>query len=126
MKLLFSLIVLYVGVYQSTSEKSTQETEKEIIDNLRVEIKTLAESSVCSEEYMCYSVGVGSKPCGGFWEYLIYTGSIDLDSFFSKIERLNELEKEYNIKYSIQSDCFIAMPPKSVSCEDGKCKGIFE
>lgn len=126
MKLLFSLIVLYVGVYQSTSEKSTQETQKEIIDNLRVEIKTLAESSVCSEEYMCYSVGVGSKPCGGFWEYLIYTGSIDLDSFFSKIERLNELEKEYNIKYSIQSDCFIAMPPKSVSCEDGKCKGIFE
>lgn len=126
MKLLFSLIVLYVGVYQSTSEKSTQETEKEIIDNLRVEIKTLAEASVCSEEYMCYSVGVGSKPCGGFWEYLIYTGSIDLDSFFSKIERLNELEKEYNIKYSIQSDCFIAMPPKSVSCEDGKCKGIFE
>ena len=126
MKLFFSLIVLLIGFGPITQEVSAQEAEKEVIDNLKIEIKELAVKSACSEEYMCYSVGVGAKPCGGFWEYLIYSGSIDLESFFAKIETLNELEKEYNQKYSIQSDCFIAMPPKSVSCEDGKCKGIFE
>ena len=105
---------------------SSQEAEKEVIDQLKVEIKELANGSVCSEENSCFNVGIGAKPCGGFWEYLIYTGSIDVETFFNKIERLNELEKEYNVKYSIQSDCYIAMPPSSVSCEDGKCKGVFQ
>ncbi len=35
-------------------------------------------------------------------------------------------EKLYNEKYSILSDCFIAMPPSSLTCVDGKCTGIFQ
>jgi len=71
-------------------------------------------------------VGIGAKPCGGFWEYIVYSSSIDVETFLAKIKILNEKENEYNKKYSIQSDCFMAMPPSSISCIEGKCTGIFE
>ena len=126
MKLIFPLLAFLFIYCHDSIDITKQEAEKAVIDNLKIEIKNLAQTSVCSEEFSCYSVGVGSKPCGGFWEYLIYSNSIDIDSFLVKIETLNELEKTYNEKHMIQSDCFIAMPPSSVECVDGKCVGTFQ
>ncbi|UCE92943.1 MAG: hypothetical protein JSV73_08960 [Flavobacteriaceae bacterium] len=125
MKLFFSFLAFLV-IYCNDSDAITkQEIEKEKIDNLKTEIKSIADTSVCSEDFRCYSVGIGSKPCGGFWEYIVYSNSIDVVDFLAKIQELNEMEKVYNEKYSIQSDCFIAMPPSSIDCVDGKCKGVF-
>ena len=126
MKLIFSLFVFLISYCDDSGVIALQEAEKVVIDNLKVEIKALADGSVCSEEFSCYSVGVGAKPCGGFWEYIIYSNSIDIPSFLTKIETLNELEKSYNEKHMIQSDCFIAMPPSSIDCVEGKCVGIFQ
>ena len=126
MKFLFFLMAFLVIYCDDSGDISPQEAEKEVIDNLKIEIKNLADTSVCSEEYSCYSVGIGAKPCGGFWEYIVYSNSIDIVSFLTKIDTLNELEKKYNEKYSIQSDCFIAMPPSSITCVDGKCTGVFQ
>ena len=126
MKLIFSLFVFLISYCDDSGVIALQEAEKAVIDNLKVEIKALADGSQCSEEFSCYSVGVGAKPCGGFWEYLIYSNSIDIPSFLTKIETLNELEKSYNEKHMIQSDCFIAMPPSSIDCVDGKCVGTFQ
>ena len=126
MKLFFSLLAFLLIYGYDSGDITMQETEKAVIDDLKVEIKVLAGNSVCSDENTCFYVGIGAKPCGGFWEYIIYSDSIDIVSFLTKIETLNELEKEYNEKYSIQSDCFMAMPPSSVNCEDGKCTGTFQ
>jgi hypothetical protein len=126
MKLFFSLLAFLVIYCDDSGDITLQETQKAVIDNLKVEIKALADGSECSEEFSCYSVGIGAKPCGGFWEYIIYSNSIDIPSFLSKIEELNELEKSYNEKYMIQSDCFIAMPPSSIDCVEGKCVGTFQ
>ena len=118
-----SFLVIYCD---DSDQISPQEAEKEVIDNLKIEIKNLAGTSICSEEYSCYSVGIGAKPCRGFWEYIVYSNSIDIVTFLAKIETLNELEKEYNEKYSILSDCFMAMPPSSITCVDGKCTAVFQ
>lgn len=126
MKLFFSFLVFLVSYVDNSNEVTPQEAEKEVIDNLKIEVKNLAEASVCGEAYNCYSVGIGAKPCGGFWEYVIYSNSIDVVSFLAKIETLNELEKTYNEKYGIISDCYMAMPPSSITCEDGKCTGILQ
>ncbi len=126
MKLFFSLLAFLVIYCDDSGDITKQEAEKTVIDDLKVEIKALAEASVCSEEFTCYNVGIGSKPCGGYWEYIIYSNSIDMVSFLTKIETLNELEKTYNEKYMILSDCAIAMPPSSMDCVDGKCVGIFQ
>jgi len=125
MKVFFSLLTFLVIYCGDSGDLNQQETEKAVIDDLKVEIKGLAGNSVCSDENKCFYVGIGAKPCGGFWEYIIYSDSIDVVTFLSKIETLSELEKAYNEKYSIQSDCFMAMPPSSMSCEDGKCIGVF-
>ena len=126
MKLAFIFLAFLVIYCDDSGDISPQAAEQAVIDNLKVEIKTMADASVCSEEYLCYSVGIGAKPCGGFWEYIIYTGSIDMNTFMAKIETLNELEEKYNEKYMIQSDCFMAMPPSSIDCIDGKCVGTFQ
>ena len=126
MKLFFSLLAFLVIYFDDSGAISLQETEKAEIDKLKIEIKSLADESVCSEEFSCFSVGIGAKPCGGFWEYIVYSNSIDVVSFFTKIETMNDLEKTYNEKYMIQSDCFIAMPPGSIDCVDGKCVGVFQ
>ena len=126
MKLFFSLLAFLVIYCDDSGAISLQETEKSEIDKLKIEIKSLADESVCSEEFSCFSVGIGAKPCGGFWEYIVYSNSIDVVSFFKKIETMNDLEKTYNEKYMIQSDCFIAMPPGSIDCVDGKCVGVFQ
>ena len=123
----FFLLMSFLVIYCDDSDQiSPQEAEKEVIDNLKIEIKNLAGTSICSEEYSCYSVGIGAKPCGGFWEYIVYSNSIDIVTFLAKIETLNELEKEYNEKYTILSDCFMAMPPSSITCVDGKCTAVFQ
>lgn len=126
MKIFFLFLSFLVIYCDDSGDISPQESEKEVIDKLNIEIKSLAKESVCSEEFTCYSVGIGAKPCGGFWEYIVYSSSIDVVSFMTKIETMNELEKEYNEKYMILSDCFLAMPPASLTCENGKCVGIFE
>jgi len=126
MKLFFSILAFLVIYCDDSGNLSLQESEKEVIDNLKVEVKAMAKASICSEEYTCYSVGIGAKPCGGFWEYIIYSNSIDIVPFLNKIESLNELEKAYNEKYTILSDCFMAMPPSSIDCIDGKCVGVFQ
>ncbi|MCA0932553.1 hypothetical protein LCM02_08820 [Lutimonas saemankumensis] len=126
MKLLFSFLAFFVIYCDDSDAITKQEIEKEKIDNLKSQIKTLADTSVCTGDYRCYSVGIGAKPCGGFWEYIVYSNSIDVVDFLAKIEELNKLEKAYNLKYSIQSDCFLAMPPSRIECIDGKCTGVFE
>jgi len=126
MNLVFSFLALLVIYCDGSGDITPQETEKVVIDKLKIEIKSMAEASVCSEEFTCYSVGIGAKPCGGFWEYIVYSNSIEVVDFLAKIETLNELEKTYNEKYMILSDCFMAMPPSSMECVEGKCVGVFQ
>ncbi len=103
----------------------SQEVEKKALETLAKEIKTLADASICSSEFTCDYVGFGSKPCGGNWEYLVYSNSIDVVDFLAKVKTYNELEKKYNAKYSIMSDCMAVSPPNKIICENGKCKAIY-
>jgi len=126
MKMFLFTLIFLVNYCDDSVDILTQEAEKAVIDKLKIEIKKLADTSVCSDENKCFYVGIGSKPCGGFWEYIIYSDSIDIVSFLAKIETLNELEKTYNEKHMIQSDCYMAMPPSTLECIDGKCVGTFQ
>jgi len=109
----------------NAEEVVNQEVEKVALDKLAQEIKAMVETSVCSSEFSCNFIGFGSKPCGGNWEYLVYSNSIDIADFISKVKTYNELEKEYNIKWKIISDCMLAMPPNGTTCKDGKCVALY-
>jgi len=125
MKSLLLFLFFLVINCDSNDVDTLQETDKRAIDELKKEIKDLAADSVCSELYSCESIGLGSKPCGGNWEYVVYSTSIDQLPFLAKVQQLNRMEQEYNEKYEIASDCAYVMPPSSITCENGKCVAVY-
>jgi len=125
MKFLLIFLTFLAIDCSNTDEIVNQEIEKKTLNNLAKEIKALADASICSENFICDYVGFGAKPCGGNWEYLVYSNSIDVANFLAKGKTYNELEKKYNTKYGIVSDCMIVSPPNSIICENEKCKAIY-
>ena len=78
----------------------------------------------CSNSGQCEVIAFGSKPCGGPWEYLVYSSSgTDVELLIEKDNTYNQFQNEYNMKNGIGSDCAFVMPPE-VSCADGKCQII--
>ena len=120
MKLIFLILPLFLFSCSDTLDLAQKEVEKKAMDKLRSELVILAESSISSIKYKCNFIGLGSKPCGGHWEYLIYSSSIDTDKFLTKVEVYNKLEKEFNQKWGVLSDCSLVVPPDSVICKEGK------
>lgn len=125
MKILLVFLTFLVIDCSNNEINDNQDKEKIVLEKLAKELRTIADNSVCSDEYICDFIGFGSKPCGGNWEYLVYSSSIDVNSFLKKVKKYNDLEKKYNIKYGIVSDCMMVMPPTGTACEDGKCKAVY-
>ncbi len=122
----YFIFLAFLAINCTTSnDLFSQEAEKKELDSLKMEILTIAKESVCSDKFTCFSIGLGAKPCGGHWEYLLYSNSIEVVDFLAKINNYNELEKIYNEKYSILSDCFLILAPSKIVCENGKCKAIY-
>ena len=61
------------------------------------------------------------KPCGGPWEYLIYS-SINSDTLKiqEKVDEYNEWNEVINARYGYSSDCSQAEAPQLL-CLNGKC-----
>lgn len=125
MKFLFIFLTFLVTNCNDTDDNISQEVEKKELENLAKEIKAIANESVCSNEFVCDFTGFGSKPCGGNWSYLVYSNSIDVVDFLAKVKTYNELEKKYNIKHGIISDCSLVTPPHAIICDNGKCKAVY-
>jgi len=102
-----------------------QNLEKKTLEKLAAEIKSMADESICSDQFTCDFIGFGSKPCGGYWEYLVFSSSIETKGFLTKVKKYNDLEKKFNAKYDIGSDCMFATPPVKVICANGKCKAVY-
>lgn len=123
--LLIFITFLAVNCNNNDITEPTQESDKKALKELATEIKSIADASVCSDQFVCDFIGFGSKPCGGNWEYLVYSSSIDVTEFLNKVKKYNTLEKNYNSKYGIVSDCMMAMPPNKVICDNGRCKAVY-
>lgn len=103
----------------------TYEEERAQLDIYKDTIEGLAAASVCNENIDCLFIGFGSKPCGGPWSYLIYTGSIDVDQLLLWVEDYNQLEQQLNETWEISSDCSVATPPLGFECIDNTCIPVF-
>lgn len=103
----------------------SQEEEQAELNVLKTEIETLANTSSCNNEAICKFIAFGSKPCGGPWNYLIYSTSIDTNKLENLVKEYNQREKDFNTKWSIVSDCAVALPPTSLECENNMCLAIY-
>lgn len=97
------------------------ELSMQYLDSLRTIILNTAMASTCSAQNECLFTGLGSKPCGGPWEYLIYSSTVDTSTLLDLVDKYNAMEKELNISEGKGSDCSIAPAPDSVACGGGGC-----
>ena len=127
MRFFISLIfIVAVGCsLEGTTEEQQQELDLKVLSDLGNEITVLIESSVCIDETECAFIAFGTKPCGGPWGYLVYSNSIDTDELIEKVERFNQLQNTYNLRYNITSDCSVVSSPDALICEDNKCKTVY-
>lgn len=121
---LYFIYLLLFGFFltigcKKEKKQSKVEDEKEL-QQLMSQIKNLAETSKCGDNVEILTVPVGHKACGGPKTYIPYTASIDVSLLKNLAAKHTELEKTYNKKWNITSDCSMARPPKSVTCQNGK------
>ena len=97
----------------------------EELQQLKITITEYAATSTCSEEFECQYIAFGSKPCGGPWEFLIYTTSIDTEQLVTMVNDYNQLENDYNEICGAISDCSVPNEPTGFTCEDNQCIPVF-
>src|SRR5690554_6853216 len=124
--LFVSQLIFIASFGCSNDDESLSCEEREtILNEQRNYIRALAEASICSEDFECRYIAFGNKPCGGPWEYLIYTTSIDTLEFENLVSNFNILEAKYNQECGAISDCMMVMPPSGLECENNKCIPIY-
>ena len=123
--LLFFLTLFLSSCVSDDGKTRTQEKDEFVLAALANNIEELASTSVCSEAVECKSIAFGSKPCGGPWRYLIYSTSIDTNQLETWVEDYNQKEAAFNTKWGVFSDCSVASPPTSISCENNLCIPIY-
>lgn len=101
-------------------EKSRNDYSNELRNNKQVILDYIA-SFPCDETTGCNFIAFGSKPCGGPWEYLVYSNAVDEAYLTEMVNTYNQLENSYNSEFEIFSDCAIVNPPEQVGCINGIC-----
>jgi hypothetical protein len=121
----FGIVVLFFSACSSDDLVKEKSIDLKSITDLQSEITALAESSVCNESVQCSYIAFGSKACGGPTSFLLYSTSINVNELTSKVAVFNQMQRDFNQKYGIISDCSIVIPPSSLVCENNKCKAIY-
>jgi hypothetical protein len=101
-------------------DNNTQEADQQALLALFDKIETIAKSVPCEDAADWSFVAYGHKPCGGPHGYIAYSNQIDVEAFLRLIERYTTLEREFNLRWGIGSDCAIVAQPSGVSCENGE------
>lgn len=120
------LLISVVGCTDNDDSETDQDMDAVALQTSLDAINTLAGKSTCGDHFACKFIGLGEKACGGNKSYLLYSTSIDTDALEAMVIAYNKSEKEFNIKWSIVSDCKLELPPDSVSCDNGKCTAVYD
>lgn len=103
---------------------SSKAADEAVLASMRREIVGLIGTPSCSGDGECRYIGFGNKPCGGVWEYLIYSSAtVGVAELKYAVSRYNAFNKGYNCRYTIVSDCMFVMPPE-IGCVEGRCAAL--
>lgn len=91
------------------------------LESMRKHIQDLVGTADCSDSDQCRDMAFGSKPCGGPWEYLIYSSeTLDIEELEDLVAEYTAFEKNLNKRYGWMSDCSTPNPPHP-TCSNGHC-----
>lgn len=89
------------------------------MEELKATILSAAKATSCDDQSTILTKGLGSKPCGGPWEYLIYPSNADTTKIADLVMEYNQLEDDWNKLTQTGSYCAIAQAPDSLACVNG-------
>lgn len=122
MKHLIKLLALFLLLqsFQCEDENSTTVTPEDL-NQKKAAIEAYITTFPCDAEIGCSFLAFGSKPCGGPWEYLVFSNEVDLEFLTLEVLEYNEMEHQFNLETGAISDCAIVNPPTEIGCVDGVC-----
>ena len=101
-----------------------EKKDKRQLRRMRAEIDALVGEAACASADECRYIGLGAKPCGGAWGYLVYsTAQTDEELLSRRVAAHNDFEQEMNRKYGYISDCSLAPVPEP-GCRAGRCVNL--
>lgn len=119
---LLAILTLSSFACSVTTMSGATETLQEKMAYLNKETKILIGEANCSMNQQCHSIGFGHKPCGGFYEYRIYSDSgATVDHLIDRIEQYNILSNQLNNKTNLVSNCMMLVKPQLV-CRSETCQ----
>jgi hypothetical protein len=78
----------------------------------------------CMDASDCAFIALGSKPCGGAWEFLVYSRTnVDEDQLNALARNYNDFNDVVNKRYDYVSDCSLVEPPE-LGCAEGRCVNL--
>lgn len=99
----------------------SQQSDSQRLEDLRHMIEREIGVPYGDEPSQCKLIPFGSKPCGGPWNYLVYsTLKTDESRLKQLVNEFNQLQKKINEERKITSDCALAPMPK-VEFAEGLC-----
>lgn len=107
----------YPWGYSSTLE----EDEARLSDMYRA-LTDFAGTPSCNDDRECRYIGIGKKPCGGPWSYLVYsTPAVDEYELRYRVSRYNAWNHGMNRRYNLLSTCDVPPVPHP-TCLAGACR----
>lgn len=120
--IIFCLFTVFNCDDDNISDK--EKDQQELVD-LQKSIEDLIAESICNENSECKFIGFGSKSCGGYRSYLIYSTSINVSELEDMVAAYNKKEADFNTKHGIVSDCMAVLPPSTLRCENNTCIAVY-
>jgi hypothetical protein len=125
-------LTVYYGArnWDSWDPEQSQEEREAAVGELTVKLKLLSKQieiahggSTCKRDDQCRIVGLGSRACGEYKDYIIYsTKDADEARLLAVIERFNKAHGEM-LKLSLAvADC--GVKPAPIGCVRGRCAAI--
>ena len=105
----------------TTDDQQTEEGDRVQLAEMRREIDALVGDAAGASIEDCRYASLGAKPCGGPWEYVIYSASsTDSTALAERLTAYNTFEAEMNERYEYASDCSVPNVPV-LAYRDGRC-----
>lgn len=120
----FILILIALQSFQCENDNQNDVITEEMLNNKRTEITNYIGQFSCSATSTCNFIALGSKPCGGPREYLVYSNNVDQNELQQLVSEYYTMDSTRNVQTNAISDCAVVMPPENIDCIDGVCTVI--
>jgi hypothetical protein len=115
------LIIFVTLLLFGCSHESPSPYERAGLDQRYQAVYNLVQDLSCTDSSECKSTGIGSKPCGGPWRYLVYSAAtVSSEKINAAVADLNAYEAGYNEQEGLSSDCSLAAEANP-GCVNQKC-----